>query len=150
MGLPKDWQAQQEPKAAQVEDDHGNQANGPVEGQDGDEEVQPPPGFPHEDEFESMICYKCVESNPWIKQYAGTPGFLPAVGEPVCTHQPPEGAHRRHRRQARGLCRLAGYLLRYCTSRSTDPNHDSAQTFLVLLHRVTPIDHFPLIFCPRM
>ena len=26
-----------------------------------------------------MVCYKCVESNPWIKQYAGTPGFLPAV-----------------------------------------------------------------------
>ena len=26
-----------------------------------------------------MICYKCVESNPWIKKYAGGPGFLPPV-----------------------------------------------------------------------
>jgi len=35
-----------------------------------------PPGFPNEDDFESMVCYKCVESNSWIKRYAGTPGFL--------------------------------------------------------------------------
>lgn len=78
MGLPKDWQAQQEPEAAQVKDEH-TQSNGSDEEQDGDEEAQPPPGFPHEDEFESLVCYKCVESNPWIKQYAGTPGFLSAV-----------------------------------------------------------------------
>ena len=29
---------------------------------------------------------------------------------------------------------------------STDPNHNPAQTFLVLLRTVTPIDHFLLIF----
>ncbi|PHH83014.1 hypothetical protein CDD82_3926 [Ophiocordyceps australis] len=44
-----------------------------------DEDPPMPPGFPDEDEFESFLCYKCVESNPWIKQYAGTQGFLPAV-----------------------------------------------------------------------
>ncbi|KAL9127939.1 MAG: hypothetical protein Q9217_003275 [Psora testacea] len=38
-----------------------------------------PPGFPDEDEFETFICYKCVEAAPWVKQYAGTEGFLPAV-----------------------------------------------------------------------
>jgi E3 ubiquitin-protein ligase UBR7 len=38
-----------------------------------------PPGFPGEDDFEALICYKCVESNPWIKQYASTPGFLDPV-----------------------------------------------------------------------
>jgi E3 ubiquitin-protein ligase UBR7 len=38
-----------------------------------------PPGFPHEDEFEHIICYKCVEANPWLKRYAGAPGFLPPV-----------------------------------------------------------------------
>jgi E3 ubiquitin-protein ligase UBR7 len=38
-----------------------------------------PPGFPAEDDFDHLICYKCVESFPWIKQYAGTTGFLPAV-----------------------------------------------------------------------
>jgi E3 ubiquitin-protein ligase UBR7 len=78
MGLPKDWQAQQEPKAAPVTD-KDNRSDDPDEEQEGDEEAEAPPGFPHEDEFESMVCYKCVESNPWIKQYAGTPGFLPAV-----------------------------------------------------------------------
>jgi E3 ubiquitin-protein ligase UBR7 len=35
-----------------------------------------PPGFPGEDDFESFLCYKCVDAHPWIKRYAGTPGFL--------------------------------------------------------------------------
>ncbi|SZF02625.1 unnamed protein product [Blumeria hordei] len=38
-----------------------------------------PPGFPNEDDFEGFICYKCVDAYPWIKRYAGTPGFLPAI-----------------------------------------------------------------------
>lgn len=38
-----------------------------------------PPGFPHEDGFETFICYKCVNANPWLKRYAGTVGFLPSV-----------------------------------------------------------------------
>ena len=38
-----------------------------------------PPGFPSEDDFEALVCFKCVEANPWIKAYAGTEGFLPAV-----------------------------------------------------------------------
>ncbi|KAG6168709.1 hypothetical protein E4U51_002002 [Claviceps purpurea] len=47
---------------------------------DEDEDEPPlPPGFPDEDDFEGFICYKCVEANPWIKRYAGTSGFLPAV-----------------------------------------------------------------------
>ncbi|KAF2711744.1 hypothetical protein K504DRAFT_403061 [Pleomassaria siparia CBS 279.74] len=45
-----------------------------------EEEDEPlPPGFPQEDDFDHMLCYKCVENNPWIKRYAGTPGFLPPV-----------------------------------------------------------------------
>ncbi|KAF2206291.1 hypothetical protein CERZMDRAFT_115820 [Cercospora zeae-maydis SCOH1-5] len=38
-----------------------------------------PPGFPAEDDFDHFICYKCVSAFPWIKQYAGTAGFLPGV-----------------------------------------------------------------------
>ncbi|CAK7565555.1 MAG: hypothetical protein SEPTF4163_003472 [Sporothrix epigloea] len=38
-----------------------------------------PPGFPREGDFEGFICYKCVDAHPWIRQYAGSPGFLPAV-----------------------------------------------------------------------
>ncbi|GIZ49082.1 hypothetical protein CKM354_001212200 [Cercospora kikuchii] len=35
-----------------------------------------PSGFPAEDDFDHFICYKCVSAYPWIKQYAGTAGFL--------------------------------------------------------------------------
>ena len=69
MGLPKSWQTiivKPEPTPVKA---------------DGEEETEPedhpvPPGFPKEDDFEQMVCYKCVESNPWIKQYANSPGFL--------------------------------------------------------------------------
>lgn len=44
-----------------------------------EEDPPMPPGFPEEEDFDGFLCYKCVESNPWIKQYAGTSGFLPAV-----------------------------------------------------------------------
>ena len=44
-----------------------------------DEDPPLPPGFPDEDEFEGFICYKCVDAHPWIKQYAGAPGFLAPV-----------------------------------------------------------------------
>lgn len=47
--------------------------------QDAGAEAPLPPGFPHEDSFDTFICYKCVEANPWIKRYAGTTGFLPPV-----------------------------------------------------------------------
>jgi E3 ubiquitin-protein ligase UBR7 len=43
---------------------------------DEDDEPPMPPGFPDEEDFDGLICYKCVESNPWIKAYAGTSCFL--------------------------------------------------------------------------
>ena len=46
---------------------------------DDDEDPPLPPGFPAEDDFESFICYKCVDANPWIKRYASAPGFLAPV-----------------------------------------------------------------------
>jgi E3 ubiquitin-protein ligase UBR7 len=52
-----------------------------AEGENEEDAEDPPmpPGFPAEESFEGFLCYKCVESNPWIKRYAGSPGFLPAV-----------------------------------------------------------------------
>lgn len=45
-----------------------------------DEDDTPnPPGFPSEDEFETFICFKCVDAHPWVKRYAGASGFLPPV-----------------------------------------------------------------------
>ncbi|KAI0880623.1 putative zinc finger in N-recognin-domain-containing protein [Annulohypoxylon maeteangense] len=46
---------------------------------DDDDDAPLPEGFPTEDAFDHFLCYKCVEAHPWIKRYAGTPGFLPAV-----------------------------------------------------------------------
>lgn len=43
------------------------------------DEIPLPAGFPAEDDFDHLICYKCADAYPWIKQYAGTSGFLPAL-----------------------------------------------------------------------
>lgn len=59
-----------------------NGENGPankVEDAGGDDDQPNPPGFPKDDDFETFICFKCVEGHPWIKRYAGTTGFLPPV-----------------------------------------------------------------------
>ena len=40
-----------------------------------------PAGFPDEDDFDHLICYKCVNAFPWIKTYAGSSGFLTAGGD---------------------------------------------------------------------
>ncbi|KAI3322370.1 hypothetical protein HD806DRAFT_122873 [Xylariaceae sp. AK1471] len=55
------------------------QINGTHVEEDLDEDVPLPEGFPEEEDFDHLLCYKCVEAYPWIKRYAGTPGFLPAI-----------------------------------------------------------------------
>jgi len=44
-----------------------------------EEEHPLPPGFPAEEDFEHLICYKCTAAHPWIKRYAGASGFLVGV-----------------------------------------------------------------------
>lgn len=54
----------------------------PEVGNKTEEDQEDPPlplGFPEEDDFDHLICYKCVNSNPWIKQYAASTGFLKPV-----------------------------------------------------------------------
>ncbi|KAK8079149.1 hypothetical protein PG994_002956 [Apiospora phragmitis] len=46
------------------------------EDEDDDNDAPLPEGFPGEDDFNHFLCYKCVESHPWIKRYAGAAGFL--------------------------------------------------------------------------
>ena len=72
VGLGRDWV-----KAEAERKDEGGQ--GPSENGEAENEHPLPPSFPHEDRFDAFICYKCVEANPWIKGYAGSPGFLPPV-----------------------------------------------------------------------
>ncbi|KAI4089817.1 MAG: hypothetical protein LQ339_008470 [Xanthoria mediterranea] len=67
------------------ESTHESLGNGsePTPNQDEEEEdpgeEELPPGFPAEDDFETFVCYKCVDANPWIKRYASSTGFLPPV-----------------------------------------------------------------------
>lgn len=49
------------------------------DGEDDADEPPNPPGFPSEDDFETFLCFKCVDAHPWIKRYAGASGFLPPV-----------------------------------------------------------------------
>lgn len=79
IGLPRGWY-----KAAKKEESKENEENKEAtakgeEAEEEEEEAPLPPGFPGEDDFETLICYKCIESNSWLKRYAGTPGFLPPV-----------------------------------------------------------------------
>ncbi|PGH01887.1 E3 ubiquitin-protein ligase UBR7 [Blastomyces parvus] len=102
LGLPRNWaeSVKKEPQAAtddkepqqQQEQQQQQQHNGNGEiaapataDEEAEEEPPLPPGFPDEDDFETFICYKCVDANPWLKRYAGTPGFLPAVYRKVAS-----------------------------------------------------------------
>ncbi|RAL09052.1 putative metaphase-anaphase transition protein (Mlo2) [Aspergillus homomorphus CBS 101889] len=79
IGLSRDWykNAKKEVKKEMKPED-GTAAEG--DGDDDDDEETPlPPNFPEEGDFDMFICYKCVDSNPWLKRYAGTTGFLPPV-----------------------------------------------------------------------
>ncbi|KAF4769703.1 hypothetical protein HAV15_012080 [Penicillium sp. str.  len=73
IGLSRDWN-KAAPKASGL---GGGDATNDVPAED--EEDILPPGFPAENDFDHLICFKCIDSNPWIKPYAGTPGFLPPV-----------------------------------------------------------------------
>lgn len=61
------------------------------ESENEEEDPPVPPGFPHEDDFEGFICYKCVDANPWIKRYAGAPGFLAPVFKRSAAPSPETG-----------------------------------------------------------
>lgn len=81
MGLPKDWYLKK--------GDDSKETSTPDAAEGEEKEHPAPPGFPNEDDFEALVCYKCVEANPWIKPYAGTEGFLPPVfHDPESSSQP--------------------------------------------------------------
>lgn len=77
MGLPRDWR-----KILATSEKTAGETNGDkdaAEQAEDDGEEDNPPGFPDEDDFETFLCYKCVDANPWIKRYAGAKGFLPGL-----------------------------------------------------------------------
>ncbi|KAL7623505.1 hypothetical protein AAE478_007188 [Parahypoxylon ruwenzoriense] len=67
------------PEDAAPQNHADQQANGDQRVEEDDDDPPLPDGFPGEDAFDHFICCKCIEAYPWIKRYAGTPGFLPAV-----------------------------------------------------------------------
>lgn len=74
LGMGRDWLQETKPEIKHTDPLH----------EENDEETEEsgyplPPGFPQENDFEGFICYKCVDANPWIKSYAGSPGFLMPV-----------------------------------------------------------------------
>ena len=98
LGLKRGWWRKdaQQPETKTVGNSEAKKeeegANGETNGdgiaaQDDEEDPPLPPGFPSEDDFDGLLCYKCVNAFPWIKRYAGTEGFLPGIH-----HNPPTGA----------------------------------------------------------
>ncbi|KAK6000754.1 hypothetical protein QM012_003479 [Aureobasidium pullulans] len=83
MGLPRIQPSETAPKEEKEETKQPAQdaeATAQTAGEQEDVDEAPlPPGFPAEDDFDHLICYKCVSSFPWIKQYAGQEGFLGPV-----------------------------------------------------------------------
>lgn len=80
VGLGRQWakKIRDDPKEQRDEvKEEGKEI--PETGEEAQEEHPLPPHFPHEDKFETFICYKCVNATPWIKRYAGSKGFLPPV-----------------------------------------------------------------------
>ncbi|KAI9874224.1 MAG: hypothetical protein M1830_010045 [Pleopsidium flavum] len=78
VGLKREWY--NDSKQEEVEVEKSVDITGSVSDREREHEDPPqPPGFPHEDDFHTWICYKCVDANPWTKRYAGTTGFLPAI-----------------------------------------------------------------------
>ena len=71
VGLGRNW--------ARKDKVEQKQENGATLADDEDDAEKAPPGFPQEEDFETFICYKCVNANPWVRRYAGSAGFLPAV-----------------------------------------------------------------------
>ncbi|KAI5257394.1 zf-UBR-domain-containing protein [Aureobasidium subglaciale] len=80
MGLPRPQPTENIPKQEEKEKkqplEGQEETTQPTEAPEEIDEAPLPPGFPAEDDFDHLICYKCVDSFPWIKQYAGQAGFL--------------------------------------------------------------------------
>ncbi|OAX82428.1 hypothetical protein ACJ72_03224 [Emergomyces africanus] len=95
LGLPRNWaegvsnketHPETEDKGQKLQENGNGESAAPAPlpspapaNEDAEDEPPLPPGFPDEDDFETFICYRCLDANPWLKKYAGTPGFLPAV-----------------------------------------------------------------------
>lgn len=79
IGEGADTAANQNGEAKNADKEDGGESKAGNVGEEEEEEEERPNGFPDEESFDAFICWLCVEKNPWLKRYAGTPGFLEAV-----------------------------------------------------------------------
>lgn len=82
LGLSRSWNRDKRiagQPVAKADAPNDAPAEGNEDHEHDDEYGALPPGFPEEDDFETFICHKCVDANPWIRRYAGSTGFLPLV-----------------------------------------------------------------------
>lgn len=105
IGLPRvkpEEKPKKKPRAEQTngilatvaeEGDEHTETNGTVDTEQHIDEAPLPPGFPAEDDFDHLICYKCANAFPWIKQYAGTGGILPAISAEGATAADGDGGN---------------------------------------------------------
>ena len=77
LGLPRDWYETIEEDAEA--ESHPNPPSTRSNEAEQEAEHPVPRGFPDDDQFEALICYKCVNTCPWIKRYARSDGFEAVV-----------------------------------------------------------------------
>ena len=77
LGLPRDWYTTIKEEAEA--ESHSKPLSTRSNEVEQEAEHPVPPGFPDDDQFEALICYKCVNTSPWIKRYAGSNGFEAVV-----------------------------------------------------------------------
>lgn len=85
VGLPRGWHQSSKKEKTETPEKGGKEqisddlvASKLGNTHDEEHELNPlPPGFPDDEEWEALLCYKCVDSNPWIKRYANTTWFTP-------------------------------------------------------------------------
>lgn len=78
LGLPRDWYLSAPPPEPENAKEDATIVTGADKEEEEEEKEHPVPhGFPDEDQIDALICYKCVNSSPWIKEYAGSSGFIP-------------------------------------------------------------------------
>ena len=92
LGLPRDWHVNKEAKKLSADQTSKQTSEEAQTGTDADvEDEHPvPPGFPDEEDFETLVCYKCVDANAWIKKYAGCDGFTSLQYEKIKSSEPME------------------------------------------------------------
>ena len=75
LGLPRDWHKFEQKVTNTEEKTASNQPTAVSFEPDKDQDYSVPPGFPDDDQFEALICYKCIGTSPWVKRYANAEGF---------------------------------------------------------------------------